>query len=773
MTATPSSVGSNQPVAITRGFLFADLRGYTAYVEARGDSAGAALLDVYRELMRETIAGYGGAEIKTEGDSFYVVFPSASTAMACGMAIVAAAAARTAADPERPIRVGVGIHAGESVAAGEGYVGSAVNIAARVCAQAGPGEVLVTETVRSLVRTSGQVAFTPRGRRRLKGIEEPVRVFRVDPAGAAVPKSATGAFRRGRRVLVALGGAGVALAAIVAVIAFGRIGVSPTPSPGTSGGGALASATPEIVERIVYSTVYAPPSGNAECNQFSESHLALVTPTGGEQTRLDRGGDVWETYGAWSPDGARIAFMGIDQRDQASLWIVGSDGSDPRNLVPVIPPELVDTSTDRIYRPSWSADGKQLLFTYGTGGVWVISAAGSGLHRLIAPLPAPAQPTPDPDGNVEEIPPPLLGASTWTPDGRIVVEVTVPSVDPKASEPATSLQVSAADGSGLAPLAGLPAGLSVTRPAWSGDGRLAFLANAAGSSDLAQPTDLYVFDPAGGDARKLPGTTGIADAPSWSPDGTKLAFANGVLYTIGADGTSLTKLGGAAGEAACWPSWGRTTTAALPQPTALPSAGATPSIQTYHRGRLEAGTYETSVFEPRTRFTVEDGWIGLNNYIDAIGLGHPGTPFGEIDVGRIQVVSETPCLGSPNRLIGPSARDFIAFLQAHPYLTTSDPQPVIVGGKRGLAIDVEVTRPLLPADCPDSPLPPDHPAWTHEYVFQVGQESVWLRYHDRVRIVSIDVVDGPAVTFIIESTPDDYQAFLPIAQRVVDSLAFP
>ena len=106
--------------AITRGFLFADLRDYTAYVESHGDAAGSALLDVYRRLMRDTVARHGGAEIKTEGDSFYIVFPSASSAVMCGLAIVAAAAGHAASDPDHPIRVGVGVHAGESVAAAEG-----------------------------------------------------------------------------------------------------------------------------------------------------------------------------------------------------------------------------------------------------------------------------------------------------------------------------------------------------------------------------------------------------------------------------------------------------------------------------------------------------------------------------------------------------------------------------------------------------------------------------------------------------------------------------
>ena len=161
---------------LTRGFLFADLRGYTAFVEARGDAAAAALLEVYRRLVRDVVRRFGGAEIKTEGDSFYVVFPSASDAVRCGLAITGAARAASVEHPDQPIRVGVGIHAGESTETAEGYVGSAVNIAARVCAQAAAGEVLVTDTVRSLTRTSGEIAFVARGRKHLKGIAEPVAV---------------------------------------------------------------------------------------------------------------------------------------------------------------------------------------------------------------------------------------------------------------------------------------------------------------------------------------------------------------------------------------------------------------------------------------------------------------------------------------------------------------------------------------------------------------------------------------------------------------------
>jgi class 3 adenylate cyclase len=84
---------------VTRGFLFADLRGYTDFVERHGAAAAAALLTRYRELARAAIARFGGAEIKTEGDSFYVVFESVSSAVRCGLAINSGAS--RPADPRR------------------------------------------------------------------------------------------------------------------------------------------------------------------------------------------------------------------------------------------------------------------------------------------------------------------------------------------------------------------------------------------------------------------------------------------------------------------------------------------------------------------------------------------------------------------------------------------------------------------------------------------------------------------------------------------------
>src|ERR671915_82723 len=191
--------------ATYRGFLFADLRGFTAFAQRQGNAAAVELLDEYRSLVRRAVARHGGTEMSTEGDSFHVVFPSASTAVMCGMAIVQEAAQANARRPDRPIAVGVGIHAGEAIETPEGYFGAAVNLASRICAIARPGEVLITATVRGIMQASVPVAFAPRGRKRLKGIDDPVEIFAVTEGTAASPI-------HGDRTRLAAGAAVVAIA---------------------------------------------------------------------------------------------------------------------------------------------------------------------------------------------------------------------------------------------------------------------------------------------------------------------------------------------------------------------------------------------------------------------------------------------------------------------------------------------------------------------------------------------------------------------------------
>ena len=214
--------------AAYRGFLFSDVRGFTAFAERHGNAAAAAMVGRFLEIARTAIARFEGAEIKTEGDAIHAVFPSASSAVMCGLEIVDAAAELNAQQPDRPLGLGVGVHAGEAVETAEGYIGRAVNIAARLCSAAKPGEVLVSSTVKGITQASIPVGFIPRGRRRLKGISDPIVVYAVTRdmmarAPRAVPRP------------VVLGAAGVAAAVVIAFAAVAGAqflaGSAASPSP--------------------------------------------------------------------------------------------------------------------------------------------------------------------------------------------------------------------------------------------------------------------------------------------------------------------------------------------------------------------------------------------------------------------------------------------------------------------------------------------------------------------------------------------------------------
>src|SRR5437870_10001254 len=99
----------------TLSILFSDLRDYTAFVETHGDAAGAALLAEYRRVVRAEVARVGGGEVNTAGDSFYIVFPTARQALQAGIDILREAERHSRERPDRPLRIGIGIHAGEPV----------------------------------------------------------------------------------------------------------------------------------------------------------------------------------------------------------------------------------------------------------------------------------------------------------------------------------------------------------------------------------------------------------------------------------------------------------------------------------------------------------------------------------------------------------------------------------------------------------------------------------------------------------------------------------
>jgi len=180
MPRAVARTSSRKPAAtVTRAFLFSDLRGYTDFVESRGDAAAAGLLREYRDLVRAAISAHRGAEVKTEGDSFYVVFESALAALECAVAIQRRAAEHNGREPEGALRIGMGLHVGETVPYDDQFVGGAVNVTARLASKAKAGELIVSDTFRGLVRTGTRYEMDDRGPLKLKGVAERLRAWSV------------------------------------------------------------------------------------------------------------------------------------------------------------------------------------------------------------------------------------------------------------------------------------------------------------------------------------------------------------------------------------------------------------------------------------------------------------------------------------------------------------------------------------------------------------------------------------------------------------------
>ncbi len=156
--------------------LFTDMESSTALTQRLGDAAAQELLREHNAAVRNGLSMMGGTEIKHTGDGIMASFPSASRAITCAISIQAAVAARNAASPDNPIGVRIGLNAGEPVAEDKDLFGTAVQLARRICDQAEPGQVLVSDVVRQLTAGKG-FAFTDRGDAELKGFSERIRLF--------------------------------------------------------------------------------------------------------------------------------------------------------------------------------------------------------------------------------------------------------------------------------------------------------------------------------------------------------------------------------------------------------------------------------------------------------------------------------------------------------------------------------------------------------------------------------------------------------------------
>jgi class 3 adenylate cyclase len=158
--------------------LFTDMEGSTALTQRLGDAKAQELLRTHNRIVRDALKAHSGSEIKHTGDGIMASFASASRALECAIDIQRALAQHNESNPDLPIRVRIGLNAGEPVAEEEDLFGTAVQLAARICAQAEPGEILAPIVVRELAAGKGFL-LADRGDVALRGFEDPVRLYEV------------------------------------------------------------------------------------------------------------------------------------------------------------------------------------------------------------------------------------------------------------------------------------------------------------------------------------------------------------------------------------------------------------------------------------------------------------------------------------------------------------------------------------------------------------------------------------------------------------------
>ncbi|MBP1816625.1 adenylate/guanylate cyclase domain-containing protein [Mycobacterium sp. OAE908] len=170
--------------------LYTDIVGSTARAVAMGDETWSTLLGVHHGAVRDAVERHDGTLIKTMGDGVLATFDRPTLAVRCALTI-----SRHASDEGVEVRAGV--HAGECEVTNDDISGVAAHIGSRIMALAGPGEVLVSATVRDLVFGSG-VEFEERGEHELKGVPGRWAVHSVvadrredqRPAAQATPEQA-------------------------------------------------------------------------------------------------------------------------------------------------------------------------------------------------------------------------------------------------------------------------------------------------------------------------------------------------------------------------------------------------------------------------------------------------------------------------------------------------------------------------------------------------------------------------------------------------------
>ena len=160
--------------------LLADVVGYSRLMSVDEEGTHLRLTDYVKILIEPAVAEHRGRLVRSMGDGMLVEFDSALDAVRCGVDIQRALTEQESLETNQRIQLRIGINTGDVIVDDRDIYGNSINIAARLEGLAEPGQIYVTRSVRDQLRGYPTLAFEDRGERRVKNIERPIRVFRVD-----------------------------------------------------------------------------------------------------------------------------------------------------------------------------------------------------------------------------------------------------------------------------------------------------------------------------------------------------------------------------------------------------------------------------------------------------------------------------------------------------------------------------------------------------------------------------------------------------------------
>ena len=158
--------------------LFTDMQSSTALTQQLGDAGAQVVRRAHNTIVRDALKNHGGSEVKHTGDGIMASFATASAALKCSIAIQQGVAAHVAEHPDAPLGVYIGLNAGEPIAEEQDLFGTSVDLAARICDHAEPGQILAANVVRELA-AGKDFLFSDLGETELRGFEDPVKLWEV------------------------------------------------------------------------------------------------------------------------------------------------------------------------------------------------------------------------------------------------------------------------------------------------------------------------------------------------------------------------------------------------------------------------------------------------------------------------------------------------------------------------------------------------------------------------------------------------------------------